>query len=135
MQPQGPFTAPAKRLRAEHRRPRAERRPHGQFRPSDGRAVLYEAFGRQTWRSGRGKVADMRANSTIEPPSSPVPGVVPEPVGIHDDAGPAPTTTRPQRNPMRMVLAKMLSVIRGDKYMVDAYPPDWPGPATHEKER
>jgi hypothetical protein len=30
---QGHFTAPAKRLRAEHRRRHAERRPHGQFRP------------------------------------------------------------------------------------------------------
>ena len=30
---QGHFTAPAKRLRAEHRRLATERRPHGQFRP------------------------------------------------------------------------------------------------------
>jgi short chain dehydrogenase len=30
---QGHFTASAKRLRAEHRRPSAERRPHGQHRP------------------------------------------------------------------------------------------------------
>jgi hypothetical protein len=27
------------------------------------------------------------------------------------------------------VLAKLLSVIRGDKYMADAYPPDAPGRA------
>ena len=34
----GHFSASAKRIRAEHRRPTPERRPHGQFRPSDGRS-------------------------------------------------------------------------------------------------
>jgi hypothetical protein len=38
-----------------------------------------------------------------------------------------------------MLLAKLLSAIRGDKYMAGAYPSDWPGsgaaPATHSKER
>ena len=39
----------------------------------------------------------------------------------------------------RSVRAKLLSVIRGDKYMADAYPPAAPGGATsaasHTKER
>ena len=39
----------------------------------------------------------------------------------------------------RSVPAKLLSVIRGDKYMADAYPPAAPGgatsPASHTKER
>jgi hypothetical protein len=85
------------------------------------------------------KVTDMQPNSTIEPPGSPVPGIVPEPVRVHHDAGATPTAARHQRNPVRMVLAKLLSVIRGDKYMADAYPPDWPGSgaasATRGKER
>jgi hypothetical protein len=72
------------------------------------------------------KVTDMQPNSTIEPPGSPVPGIVPEPVRVHHDAEATPTTARHQRNPVRTVLAKLLSVIRGDKYMADAYPPDWP---------
>jgi hypothetical protein len=79
----------------------------------------------------------MQPNSTIEPPSSPVPAIVPEPVRVHHEA--TPTAARHRRNPARVVLAKLLSVIRGDKYMADAYPPDWPGsgaaPATHSKER
>jgi hypothetical protein len=70
----------------------------------------------------------MPPNSTIEPPGSPVPGIVPEPVRVHHGAEATPTTPRHRRNPVRMVLAKLLSVIRGDKYMADAYPLDWPGP-------
>jgi hypothetical protein len=85
------------------------------------------------------KVTDMQPSSTIEPPGSPVPGIVPEPVRVHHDAEATPTTARHQRNPAAMVLARLLSVIRGDKYMVGAYPPDWPGSgaasATHGKER
>jgi hypothetical protein len=78
----------------------------------------------------------MQPNSTIEPPGSPVPGIVPEPVRVHRDAEATPTTARHHRNPAGMVLAKLLSVIRGDKYMADAYPPDGPpGAATHAKER
>jgi hypothetical protein len=47
---QGHFNAPAKRLRAEHRRPHADRRTHGQFRPSDGRAVPPK----EHWNTGNG---------------------------------------------------------------------------------
>src|SRR4051812_13805410 len=42
---QGHFTAPAKRLRADHRLATAARQPHGRFVPSDGRAVLTKASG------------------------------------------------------------------------------------------
>jgi len=126
------FSAPAKRLRAEHRRPR----PYGDltdsFVPSDGRAVLYRALGHRTWQSGRRKVTHMQTNSRIEPPVSPVPGVVPEPVRVERDA----ETTPHRPNPARAALSKLLSVLRGDKYMVDAYAPDGqPGAAPHAKER
>jgi hypothetical protein len=57
------------------------------------------------------KVADMQTESTSEPIGSPVPGVIPEMTGT--------------RNPASRVLAKLLSAIRGDKYMVGAYAPDW----------
>jgi hypothetical protein len=81
----------------------------------------------------------MQPNSTIEPPDSPVPGVIPEPVRIRRDAEATPTTARRQRNPAGIGLAKLLSVIRGDKYMADAYPADGPrsgaASATHGKER
>jgi hypothetical protein len=62
------------------------------------------------------KVADMQTESTSEPTGSPVPGVIPEPI-------------RP-RNPASSVLAKLVSALRGDKYMVGAYPPDWHGAAS-----
>ena len=34
-----------------------------------------------------------------------------------------PTGSTPRRNPASKLLAKLLSALRGDKYMVDAYPP------------
>jgi|1185.fasta_scaffold06613_1 hypothetical protein len=74
----------------------------------------------------------MQTNSRIEPPVSPVPGVVPEPVRVERDA----ETTPHRPNPARAALSKLLSVLRGDKYMVDAYAPDGqPGAAPHAKER
>jgi hypothetical protein len=49
------------------------------------------------------------------------------------DAASEPATSRSRRNPVSTVLAKLLSALRGDKYMADAYPPT-PGPsaAAHE---
>jgi hypothetical protein len=74
----------------------------------------------------------MQTNSRIEPPVAPVPGVVPDPVRVDHEAEPVPH--RP--NAARIVLAKLLSALRGDKYMADAYPSDGqPGAATHAKER
>jgi hypothetical protein len=85
-----------------------------------------------------GKVADMQPKPTIEPSGSPVPGVIPEPVRVHHDTIAAhgrltaSGTTKPaslpgRRNPASIVLAKLLSAMRGDKHMVDAYPPAWQG--------
>jgi hypothetical protein len=82
----------------------------------------------------------MQTQPTIEPTGSPVPGVIPEPVRVHHDTVAAPErliatptasgTTKlasfpGRRNPASIVLARLLSAIRGDKYMVDAYPPAW----------
>jgi hypothetical protein len=82
----------------------------------------------------------MQATSTIEPPDSPAPGALPEPVRVRDEAVAAherltatltetPSgTIKPASRPARrhlasMVLAKLVSVLRGDKYMANAYPP------------
>src|SRR4051812_8287630 len=83
----------------------------------------------------------MQTKPRPEPTGSPVPGVIPEPWRVQHDpaAGSEPparlttsgTTLPPsgRRNPARVLLAKLLSAIRGDKYMVDAYPPAWHGGA------
>jgi hypothetical protein len=62
-----------------------------------------------------------------KPTGSPVPGVIPEPIQVHDETAAANkrddvTIDRApprRRNP----LAKLLSHLRGDRYMVGAYPP------------
>jgi hypothetical protein len=86
----------------------------------------------------------MQTKPTIEPTGSPVPGIIPGPVRVHRDTVAAqeslaatPTasgTTKPasspgRRNPASIALARVLSALRGDKYMVDAYPPAWAGAA------
>ena len=86
----------------------------------------------------------MQTQPTIEPTGSPVPAVIPEPVRVHRDTVAAherlaatPTasgTTKPapspgRRNPASTAIARLLSALRGDKYMVDAYPPAWHGAA------
>jgi hypothetical protein len=55
----------------------------------------------------------MQTKPTSEPTRSRVPGVIPEPI-------------RP-RNPASRVLAKLFRALRGDKYMIGAYPPEWRG--------
>ena len=55
----------------------------------------------------------MLTEPTSERTRSPVRGVIPEPI-------------RP-RNPASRMLAKLVSTLRGDKYMVGAYPPEWRG--------
>jgi len=78
----------------------------------------------------------MQTNSRIEPPRSPVPGIVPEPVRVSSDVEATPAPARRPSNPGRTALGKLLSVLRGDRYMADAYPTDGPpGAATHTKER
>jgi hypothetical protein len=78
----------------------------------------------------------MHGNHSIELTDSPAPGVIPGPVYVHegtvagDDLVPEAPTGGPAQRPNRhsrvsTPLAKLLSLMRGDKYMVDAYPPAW----------
>lgn len=62
--------------------------------------------------------------------SPPAPGTIPEPSLVHDETAgstrqggrqAAGTTTR--LSARRTPLARLLAALRGDKYMVDAYPP------------
>jgi hypothetical protein len=86
----------------------------------------------------------MQTNPTIEPTGARVPGVIPEPLRVHRHTVTAherltatrtangttmPALSPGRRNPASIVLARLLSIIRGDKYMVDAYPPAWRGAA------
>jgi hypothetical protein len=65
---QGHFNAPAKRLRAEHRRPHADLRTHGQFRPSDGRAVPPKEHWHRQRCFALGKLATMADHRLIATP-------------------------------------------------------------------
>jgi hypothetical protein len=82
----------------------------------------------------------MQSSRSIEPPESAVPGVIPAPVGVHDEGGAAyegvaadPTPGEPSEHAdprdaskrTRGPFAKLLSVVRGDKYMAGAYEPAW----------
>ena len=67
-----------------------------------------------------GKIAAMQTDTTSEPTGSLVPKGKPEPIR--------------SRNPASRMGARLLSALRGDKYMVGAYPPDWPGAASPSKE-
>jgi hypothetical protein len=106
------FTAPAE---ATSRRAPPGHTPHGDltdsFVPSDGRAnPLEEQSDAATGDSRSGRVVNVQIKPTIETGSL-VPEVIHEPV-------------RPG-NPGSSPFAKLLSVIRGDKYMANAYPPGW----------
>jgi hypothetical protein len=65
---------------------------------------------------------------TDQPDRSPAPGIIPGPVHVSDGAAaPAAATEKRdepkgRRNPVRTALAKVMSALHGDKYMVDAYP-------------
>jgi hypothetical protein len=72
----------------------------------------------------------MAMKPTLEPSQSPVPGVIPEPIRVHDDSAPAKprATTEPvpsarRRGSASRLLARLVGVVRGDKHMADAYPP------------
>ncbi len=59
----------------------------------------------------------------------PVPGIQPEPAhhngdtaGLTAPIGEREVPKRGRGNPVRVVLAKLMSALRGDKYMVGAYP-------------
>jgi hypothetical protein len=72
----------------------------------------------------------MKTTTPIESQPSPSPGIIREPLLVHDETAASTrrgsqqadgSTTRAvaRRNPV----AWLLAALRGDKYMVDAYPP------------
>ncbi len=77
----------------------------------------------------------MKTTSEIESNTSPAPGIIPEPSLVHDEPAAsarrggtpsADTTTGRRQNPF----ARLGAALRGDKYMVDAYPPADPSVKT-----
>jgi hypothetical protein len=67
--------------------------------------------------------------ATNQPDRSPVPGIIPEPVDLSHGAAPVtPATGKPvepkpgRGNPASIAFARVMGALRGDKYMVDAYP-------------
>ena len=67
--------------------------------------------------------------ATNQPDRSPAPGIIPEPVHLSRDATPlSAATEKPydpkpgRRNPVRIAVAKVMSALGGEKYMIDAYP-------------
>jgi hypothetical protein len=78
----------------------------------------------------------MKAAFPIESHTSPAPGIIPEPSLVHDEPAAsngrggrraAGTTTSLAARPV----ARLLAALRGDKYMVDAYPPAVPPTKEH----
>jgi hypothetical protein len=72
----------------------------------------------------------MKTTIPIESDPSPAPGIIREPPLVHDETAASArggsqqvdgTTTRAAAR--RTPLARLLAALRGDKYMVDAYPP------------
>jgi hypothetical protein len=86
----------------------------------------------------------MHTTFAIESNDSPAPGIIPEPAHVHDDpAKPTRRSGQPaanratsllwssgKRSAVSIVLAKLRSAIRGDKYTIDAYPPAGHGDVT-----
>jgi hypothetical protein len=66
--------------------------------------------------------------ATKQPDQSPAPGIVPEPIRVYDANTPIAAAEQragsrsKRRNPVRLLAAKLMGALRGDKYMVDAYP-------------
>jgi hypothetical protein len=85
----------------------------------------------------------MRTTFPIESHTSPAPGIIPEPSLVHDEPvhdEPAASSRRGSRRAAgtttrlaarRTPLARLLAALRGDKYMVDAYPPAVPPTKEH----
>jgi hypothetical protein len=59
-----------------------------------------------------------------DPRTPPDPSIVPEAVTVHNGN----TAPRGPDKPTTLV-GKLLAVLRGDKYMMNAYPPQWREPA------
>jgi hypothetical protein len=67
--------------------------------------------------------------TAIPPDRSPAPGIIPDPVQVHYDPGASTAATgrrggptRGRGNPLGVAAARVVSALRGDKYMVDAHP-------------
>jgi hypothetical protein len=72
----------------------------------------------------------MKTTFPIESHGSPAPGIIPEPSLVHDhppprlvEAAREQPAPPPRLTARRTPLARLLAALRGDKYMVDAYPP------------
>jgi len=66
----------------------------------------------------------MQMQITREPTGSPKAPVVSRRISSRDYAAPlGPTPSRRGRNSASILLARLLSALRGDEYMVGAYPP------------
>ena len=72
----------------------------------------------------------MHTTSPVESHTSPAPGIIPEPSQVHAEAAPSTHNdgrragvATPRPTARRAPLARVLAALRGDKYMVDAYPP------------
>ncbi len=67
--------------------------------------------------------------ATNQSDRSPAPGIIPEPAHVRDDRRPPAAAKRNathaharRRNPLRVAADAVMSTLRGDKYLVDAYP-------------
>jgi hypothetical protein len=62
--------------------------------------------------------------ATRQSDRAPAPAIIPEPEHGHHSDAPANRRGRPhlRRNVVRAAVAKLTSALRGDKYMVGAYP-------------
>jgi len=65
----------------------------------------------------------MPSKPAITPTGPPVPEAVAVPVRADQP------DSAPSRNRLRAGVAGLLSALRGDKYVVGAYPPEWQAPA------
>jgi hypothetical protein len=80
----------------------------------------------------------MKPTLPTESHTSPAPGIIPDRSLVHDESAPSdrrgsghPAGTTTRRAARRTPLTRLLSALRGDKYMVDAYPPAVPPAKEH----
>jgi hypothetical protein len=73
----------------------------------------------------------MPSEPTIAPPASPVAGIDPPSIPKVTGTEIRPPTSTPRRSPPVRLARKAMSVLRGDKYMAGAYPPEWAASPTH----
>jgi hypothetical protein len=78
-------------------------------------------------RSGR---VNMHSEPPIARPASPVAEIDPPPKVTGAATGSSRPPSTPRRSPPVRLARKVMSVLRGDKYMAGAYPPEWTGSPT-----